>query len=319
MPRAWMTMAALVVVGLTPAYAQQERVQQERQREEIERRMRELQSELRELSRRLNEVTRDERVRVRAVTPRAIVFPQNRARLGVTVSTERNPAVDSIGAELSGVTPGGPAERAGLRAGDIVTTFNGERLAGRYPVASEYQSEPGMKLVHFAQELDDGDTVAVEYRRGREQQRATIIASELEPERWFSYAWDPPRLELDSLGHRKMAGDLVRSMIVAFGDRWLDMELVSLNPELGEYFGTNEGLLVIRAPRDTALNLRSGDVILRIDGRTPSSHSQLMRVFRSYSVGEPVQIEIMRQKRRMTVTASIPERHDDHDREWERR
>lgn len=323
MRRTWMTVLAMALVAVAPLAAQQTQQQtREREREEqraLERRMRELQNELREVQRQLNEATRAERRAAVRVTPRAVIFPRNRARLGVTVDTERNPARDSIGAELSSVSPGGPAEQAGLRAGDIITTFNGERLTGRYPAAGEYESEPGMKLVHFAQDLDDGDTVQVEYRRGTQRQRATIVARELEPENWYSYGFtvNPPSVRVEA---SPMVGELARSMMFAFGDHWLNMELVSLNPELGEYFGTNDGLLVIRASRDSTFNLRSGDVILRIDGRTPSSHSQLMRIFRSYSAGESVQIEIMRQKRRMTVTATIPERDDeDLERMWERR
>lgn len=333
MRRMWMAVLAMTLVAVAPLLAQQTQQQQQEQRDrerqeraDLERRMRELQNELREVQRQLSGALREERVSAIRVTPRAsvrvgpraVVFPRNRARLGVNVDTRRNPARDSIGAELSSVSPGGPAEQAGLRAGDIITTFNGERLTGRYPAAGEYESEPGMKLVHFAQDLDDGDSVQVEYRRGTERQRATIVARELEPENWFNYDFtvNPPSFKVEA---SPMVGEMARSMMFAFADHWLNMELVSLNPELGEYFGTSEGLLVIRAPRDSTINLRSGDVILRIDGRTPSSHSQLMRIFRSYSAGESVQIEIMRQKRRMTVTATIPERDDEDFAMWERR
>jgi serine protease Do len=89
---------------------------------------------------------------------------------------------------------------------------------------------------------------------------------------------------------------------------WLDAELVTLNPELGEYFGTTKGILVVRAPREGTLGLRSGDVILSIGGREPSSPSHALRILRSYEAGERVNIEVMREKRRQTVTATVPER-----------
>jgi S1-C subfamily serine protease len=84
------------------------------------------------------------------------------------------------------------------------------------------------------------------------------------------------------------------------------MELATLNPELGEYFGTTEGLLVVRAPRADGLGLKSGDVILGIDGRTPSTPSQAMRILRSYEEGDPVQFQVLRQKKRTTVSGKIP-------------
>jgi len=89
---------------------------------------------------------------------------------------------------------------------------------------------------------------------------------------------------------------------------WLDLELVALNPELGEYFGTTDGLLVIRAPEESELQVQGGDVILTVDGRPVSSQAQLMRILRSYEAGEDVKLDVMRQKRRTTLTVKIPER-----------
>lgn len=324
MNRLWIAIAAVMLAGpgMLPAQQEQERRQreaQEQERQEMQRRLRELQAEVRELQRRLQALDRERRVAAAVPVSPAVVFPRQRARLGVTVNTRRNPAVDSIGAELSAVTPGGPADQAGLRTGDIIVTFNRERLAGRYPAASEYESEPGIKLMHFARELAPGDTVEVEYRRGNERRKATVVARELEQNEWFSFRMRPPDVRVDARPLVEGTRDLVRSMVFTFGDRWLDMELVSLNPELGEYFGTSEGLLVIRAPQEQELNLRSGDVILRIHGRAPSSQSHLLRILRSYAPGESVQIEVMRQRRRQTVTATIPERGRDHDWQWEHR
>ncbi len=37
---------------------------------------------------------------------------------------------------------------------------------------------------------------------------------------------------------------------------WMDMELVSLNPDLGSYFGAATGVLVVRPPSDDSLKLR---------------------------------------------------------------
>ncbi|HWP36563.1 MAG TPA: PDZ domain-containing protein [Gemmatimonadales bacterium] len=319
-----MYMKTLMALGFAlaaaaPLVAQQGATQQqERERREVEERMRELRNEMRELERRLNEMDRRQGRAVARAAPRVwssgpfVTFMGNRARLGVTVRTERNPRVDSIGAELVGVTPGGPAEEAGLRSGDVITVFNGERLAGRYPAAGERESEPGRKLVDFARDLEDGDTVQVEYRRGGETRRATIVARDLEPGGWSGFVTvDPPSVKIDAERLRDMAAGMAgRSMVFSLSDRWLDMELVALNPELGEYFGVSDGLLVIRAPRDGTLNLRAGDVILRIGGRTPTSQASAVRILRSYDEGETVEIEIMRQKRRMTVTGTIPSRED---------
>jgi S1-C subfamily serine protease len=318
-----LTLLALALTATAPVSAQQAGAPQQSRRE-VEDRMRELERELRELQRRLNEINRREG-RITRTTPRVwssgpiVTIAGNRARLGVNVRPDRSTRVDTIGAELLSVTPGGPAEQAGLRSGDIITMFNGERLVGRYPAAGEDESEPAKKLVDFARELEDGDTVEVQYRRGNETRRATIVARELEPEDWYGFV-TLPRMKIDAdriaAGTERMARDMASGFALAFSDRWLfDMELVALNPELGEYFGTTEGLLVVRAPRDGSLNLKAGDVILRIGGRTPASQASVARILRSYDEGETVEIEIMREKRRMTVTGTMPERGERFDHE----
>src|SRR6266849_9568110 len=40
-----------------------------------------------------------------------------------------------------------------------------------------------------------------------------------------------------------------------FGSPWGDLELVSLNSDLGEYFGAKDGVLVVKAPADSTLPL----------------------------------------------------------------
>ena len=84
------------------------------------------------------------------------------------------------------------------------------------------------------------------------------------------------------------------------------MEMVKLTERLGSYFGTDEGLLVVRAPSNEVLKLEDGDVILGIDGRTPNSVSHAMRILGSYQAGETLKIEIMRDKRKRTIEIEMP-------------
>ena len=86
-----------------------------------------------------------------------------------------------------------------------------------------------------------------------------------------------------------------------------EMEMVELNESLGRYFGTDSGLLVIKAPSDNAYQLQDGDVIKNIDGRTPSDLRHAVRILSSYESGESVNIEIMRDKRKKTITVEVPD------------
>jgi len=245
------------------------------------------------------------RVRVESGPYSVFSFSDNRGRIGVIVDTRANTTGDKVGARIEGITPGGPAEKAGLKAGDVITRFNGTALGGASAEDDE-DSGPGMKLIELARELDPGDSVQVEYRRGTEAaKKLTLVAENL----------GGNVLRVPGMG--AMPGLMDPDMhwdpgigFEGFRTPWGGIELVKLNPELGEYFGTREGVLVVSAPEDSSLALKGGDVILTIGGRKPSSPMQAMRILRTYEPGESVAIEVMRKQKRVTVTWKVPESED---------
>jgi predicted metalloprotease with PDZ domain len=254
-----------------------------------------------------------------AAAPRAFTFTtsENRGRLGVLVNSAASADSDKIGARLEGVTPGGPAEKAGLQAGDIITKFNGTPLAGLV-AADEDESGPGMKLVQLAHKLEPGDTVKIEYRRGSDTKTATIVAQDVEPNWAFAGpgAMAMPRIEVNPEMHMGpltgmlAPGEKMEGFSFCFGDSWCDLDLVSLNADLGSYFGTSDGVLVVKSSADSALPLKGGDVILAIGGRKPTSPSHAMRILRSYEAGESVSIDVMRKQKRITVSWKVPENEE---------
>ena len=86
------------------------------------------------------------------------------------------------------------------------------------------------------------------------------------------------------------------------------MELAPLTPGLGRYFGTDSGVLVVRAPPQRGLGLQDGDVILSIGGRKPTDSSHVIRILGSYDPGEKISLEVMRMHRRISVATTAPGR-----------
>src|SRR6059036_810535 len=234
--------------------------------------------------------------------PRVFTYSvtDNRGRIGVVVRTDADPETDKVGAKIEGVTPGGPADKAGLKVGDIITKFNGTSLAA-VKAEDEDQSGPGTKLVELARKLTPDDTVQVEYRRGNDTKQATLVAADLGP-RFQMEMPGPPDIALAPM--------LGMDHFEMFGSPWGDLELVSLNSDLGEYFGAKDGVLVVKAPADSTLPLKGGDVITSIGGRKPANPSHAMRILRSYETGETVSIEILRKQKRMSLTWKVPARED---------
>ncbi len=256
--------------------------------------------------------------RVRASTPFGVFsFSDNRGRIGVVVKTDPDAADDRLGARIEAVTPGGPADKAGLKAGDIITRFSGTALGG-VPAEDEEESGPGMKLIELARALDPGDSVQVEYRRGSETRKATLVAEEV------SFG-GLSRVEVGEMPEMPRMMELPRmqmgpggSFSWTMGDAWGGIELVSLNPDLGDYFGTREGVLVVRASEDSTLPLKGGDVILAIGGRKPTSPMHAMRILRSYESGETVAIDVLRKQKRTTLSWKVPDEESRMNRVFER-
>jgi S1-C subfamily serine protease len=249
------------------------------------------------------------------------IVMNRRARLGIKVNLQVR-GTDSIGAYVDAVTPAGPAAQAGIRSGDLITKLDGKSVlsGGSAEGAADHQnaSLPGLRLIELAARLEPNDTVPIEYRRGSDR-RTVQVVTEDEPD--VAYMGAPPRAMLRFRGPggteddpRMPAGDFFER-VEPPGAHWdvlvrsplARLELAPLNSDLGQYFGVNEGVLVISAPPDSALGLKGGDVVLAVDGRRPAGPSHLLRILRSYESGESFKLDILRNHKRETVTARLGE------------
>jgi len=292
---------------------QQELTQRERREVEEKLRakakeMREVQREVERLSRELARASAEKAERAREAS--RYVFFGGKARLGIVVNPAADPESDALGAKIVGVTPGGPADEAGIETGDIVTKVNGERLSERRG-DDEKGMSPTRKLLDLLSDLEDGDPVELEYRRGNKTVTTKVVArSSFGPELKVMVNPDiviPAIPEIPDIPDVPKTGDYYFRVAPRVAlPLTMDLEMISLNPELGRYFGTSEGILVLDAPKDSKLQLQPGDVIIKIDGREPSSPSKVLRILRSYEPGETVSIEIMRDKRPTALTVTLP-------------
>jgi S1-C subfamily serine protease len=83
------------------------------------------------------------------------------------------------------------------------------------------------------------------------------------------------------------------------------MELVAMNPGLGRYFGTDDGVLVASIAEGSGLGLQAGDVILSIGGRAVRDPAHARSILASYRPDEDLEMDVMRDRRRTTVRGSV--------------
>ena len=240
-------------------------------------------------------------------------FMQRRARLGITVNLQAK-ETDSLGAFVQSVTPGGPASKAGIRSGDIITLLGGKSVLDRNNRrTAEGESAPGVRLIEMAAKLEPGDTVAIEFLRGEARRTVNVITGDevmagFEGNQFYFRSPGEPggeRIRVPFEPGEPFALER-RPGLMWMGPGSLgELEVAPLNADLGAYFGATDGILVLRVPANTSLNLKGGDVILGIDGRKPSGPGSLIRILRSYDEGETFKLDILRQKQKMTVTGKL--------------
>jgi C-terminal processing protease CtpA/Prc len=271
---------------------------QEAETEEVQMRMREAERRMAEAARQMAELSMRRLPRVERIER---VIRANRGPvLGVSIGGGNKDPVEGV--EVLGVTPGGAAEEAGIRAGDVITSINGESLT------ADSGDEATTKLLDFMQGVEAGDELDIEYLRNGRSDKVTVTPRPIENNVYaFQFDTDDftsPDFDVH-LAPRVGGGP---SFVWIGGDRnFGDMEMVTLTEKLGSYFGTSEGLLVVRAPSNEDLKLEDGDVILSIDGREPKSVEHAVRILGSYQAGEELEIEIMRDKRKRTIDVVMPD------------
>ncbi|MGH8175328.1 MAG: PDZ domain-containing protein [Steroidobacter sp.] len=214
-----------------------------------------------------------------------------RAMLGVNLGRRDDGGPDD-GVTIASVSPGGAAAEAGLKADDVLLELNGKALK------REGGDSPREKLLSAMDDVKPGDALSVRYRRDGKVNTVKVIAQS-PVERMFT-------MPLPMRGVHGPAHLPHMSFMRAEGV-FGSAELVPLTPKLGQYFGTDKGLLVVRAPGDARLKLEDGDVIVDIDGRTPSSPSHALRILGSYQPGEKLKLNVLRAKKRMAFDITIPE------------
>ncbi len=214
-----------------------------------------------------------------------------RAILGVNLGGAE---ANGGGVRVESVSPGGPAEDAGVKAGDVIVAVQAK------PVTT------GRELVRAMEAVKPGDKVELSLKRDGKPIKVAVEARQFNRALFIGTPGVPAVNPLPAL-------PALAELPHVAGMHWLledwgDAEFVTLTPALGRYFGADKGVLVARAPEDEALGLQDGDVILAIGGREPQSGSHAMRILRSYQPGESVELKILRDRRQQTLAAKVPAR-----------
>lgn len=265
---------------------------------------------------------------VDGIRERAMAAVGHRARLGVGIDAEQGSDDDALGVRVTDVAERGPASDAGLVEGDVIVAIDGRSVLE--PLANgdeedgldEDRSLPVQRLVRILSEHEPGDEVQVAYLRDGERRTAT---AELDAFGWMGrfgsmggphglgHPIPPPAPPAAGLRFHEGEPHLFElrrgpGAPVGLGPerRRSGLRVTDLNPELGEYFGTEEGVLVLEVVEGSTLGIRPGDVLQAVGERSVEEADDVYRILGSYEGGEEVRFRVRRSGRELTVSGTMP-------------
>jgi S1-C subfamily serine protease len=270
--------------------------------DEARKRLDEAAREVAELSTQLGERDRRDILFFRDGVPEANVA--RRAVLGVQI----DPKSGKDGARVQGVSPGGPAADAGIEKGDVIVSIDGKSVAGSN---NSYRA-----LVEQMRAVKPDHKVKVRVVRSGKNKDLVVVTRPMHMHtqvirRLDRGEHDPALMMRDAMPGMHVGGmPMMHEMRGFFHGEFGGMELASLTPKLGAYFGAGEGVLVVQAPENGAFKLEDGDVIQSIDGRKPDDGAHALRILRSYKSGEKLNLNVLRQRKPLTLAITMPERQE---------
>lgn len=316
-------LAMALAMGLSPASHAETSAEQQKQLEAAR-------ADLQRAARRVAELSRELGL---AERPMPIVRRiEQRPMLGVLL------APDSDGVRITGVTPDSGAAKAGLKAGDQLLKINGKAIAGKDGDARLASTRASLA------ELKAGTPASITYRRdGRTQETKVtpeagrpvmtlvrsdtsgkgphggalvlrggdgseqILSGEALPLTDLHLGIAPGiQAELRRIEDlRGCDGDDCRLPMLAEAFRWEGLNLASVDAQLGRYFGTESGVLVLSNGAELE-GLQAGDVIRKVEGKPMTSPRDVMAALRGKPEQSRVEIEFLRDRQTRTAQVRLP-------------
>ena len=206
---------------------------------------------------------------------------------------------DSSGVEVKRVEENSPAAKAGLRENDIILEVDGHRVETiEQFIRTVGDAAPGTKLALTI------------WRNGAKQTLTATVESR--PAQIFAFT-GPDDIQMPEVGPFPAMPngpwDGSGFPFITGSSQRVGFEGETLTPQLAEYFGVKEGVLVRTVVGGTPAakaGLKAGDVVTKVNGTpvtTPREISSLVHMARKGKVA----LTIVRNKREQVLNVEMPE------------
>ena len=230
--------------------------------------------------------------------PDPLVLVGPGASIGVRVrdltgDDQQKAKLDSpAGVFVESVVAGTPAEKAGIKSGDVILEFDGERVRsvrGFTRLVSETPPQRTVKAVI----VRDGSRRTLDVTPESERRTADGVLQ-----------IDPgllPRRAQPILPQLPQGTPRYRGFI--------GVTLESIEGQMADYFGVSAGALVSAVDLDSPAaraGLKAGDVITVADGQAVKRPSDVSEAVRRTRPGSKLDLKVVRDHKEMTITVDVP-------------
>ncbi|HKR01660.1 MAG TPA: PDZ domain-containing protein, partial [Pyrinomonadaceae bacterium] len=209
------------------------------------------------------------------------------------------------GVGISRVTEGSPAEKAGLKKGDVILQFDSE------PVTNT------RKLFRLIGEASPGQAVRLTISRGGSEQQVNVsLGQREESSRVFRTVTPPVRggILRGTPMPRVWSGEAPEALALGFGNnRRVGITTTQLTRQLADFFGVQggHGILITSVSENSPASragLRAGDVITEVNNEKVEDAGDFIRALNFKEEGD-VNLTIIRDKSQRTIKVT-PERRE---------
>lgn len=198
------------------------------------------------------------------------------------------------GVQVMHLRDGSPAQKAGLRVGDVLLSYNGENILG------------GQQLGRLVAETPVGRHVKLKFWRDGNVQTCVVTTA---PAPDVTSELQSNMRELgEQMGRLRFSMPMdVPTPLLVWRNRMLGIVVEPLDPQLADYFGVRDGVLVRLvekgSPADAA-GIRSGDVVTSVGGQQVSSPRDLSMCMRNQTTTAQISVSLTRNHKPMKLNVT---------------
>jgi serine protease Do len=214
------------------------------------------------------------------------------------VDEERKKALklkEERGAEITSVEEDSPAAKAGLKTSDVVVEYAGQRVESMQQFIRMVRETPAGREVKIGV-IRNGSAMTLTARPDHGSNR---MAQQMK------------RLQEAMPQVRAYAVESMPRPVMNWQSVTLGIEAEPLSPQLAEFFGVKQGVLV-RSVTSGSLaeqnGIKAGDVITKIDDSEVSSPREITsNLYKARTKGNTVTLTTVREKKEQSVKVTFPE------------